>query len=160
MKHPETNVFDTATYIKEQYAQMPAEYGVLTATKLQKLVYYAQAWSLVWNEEPLFQDEIEAWVYGPVVRKLFNVSKGHYRSQDINRELMTGNHLDGNQKETIDIIVRDYGNLTPEILVGMTHRERPWQKARESQNLGPGENGNAIISAEDMKKYYSSINMS
>ena len=32
-----------------------------TSWKLQKLVYYCQAWSLVWDEEPLFEARIEAW---------------------------------------------------------------------------------------------------
>jgi uncharacterized phage-associated protein len=39
--------------------------------KLQKLVYYAQAWALVWDDEPIFDEEIEAWANGPVVRGLY-----------------------------------------------------------------------------------------
>jgi uncharacterized phage-associated protein len=50
------NVFDVATYILEQQ-------GPMTTWKLQKLVYYAQAWSLVWDDDALFDEEIEAW-YG------------------------------------------------------------------------------------------------
>jgi uncharacterized phage-associated protein len=34
--------------------------GEMTAMKLEKLVYYAQAWSLVWDEEPLFKERVEA----------------------------------------------------------------------------------------------------
>lgn len=40
--------------------------GPMTAMKLQKLVYYARAWSLVWDEKPLFRSRIEAWANGPV----------------------------------------------------------------------------------------------
>ena len=47
------NVFDVADYILKECGEMPA-------LKLQKLVYYSQAWSLVWDEAPLFEEEIEA----------------------------------------------------------------------------------------------------
>ena len=47
-----TTALDVAAYILEKRGQM-------TAMKLQKLVYYAQAWSMVWDEEPLFADRIE-----------------------------------------------------------------------------------------------------
>lgn len=47
-------VFDVAAYILEKKGEM-------TAWKLQKLVYYSQAWSLVWDQRPLFAERIEAW---------------------------------------------------------------------------------------------------
>src|SRR3989344_7670488 len=43
----------------------------ITNKKLQKLVYYAQAWSLVLNDRKLFNEPIEAWVHGPAVRSLY-----------------------------------------------------------------------------------------
>jgi hypothetical protein len=48
---------DVAAYILKQT-------GEITAMKLQKLVYYSQAWSLVWDEEPLFSERVEAWRMG------------------------------------------------------------------------------------------------
>ena len=45
--------------------------GPMSAMKLQKLVYYCQAWSLVWDEEQLFKDEIQAWANGPVAPYLY-----------------------------------------------------------------------------------------
>ncbi len=47
--------FDVAKYILTKM-------GKLSTVKLQKLVYYAQAWSLVWDDEPLFNERIEAWL--------------------------------------------------------------------------------------------------
>ncbi len=41
--------------------------GEITAMKLQKLMYYAQAWNLVWEEKELFDDDFEAWANGPVL---------------------------------------------------------------------------------------------
>ncbi len=48
-------------------AYILSQHGKLSAMKLQKLVYYCQAWSLVWDEAPLFQEQIQAWANGPVV---------------------------------------------------------------------------------------------
>jgi uncharacterized phage-associated protein len=53
-------VSDVAEYILEKV-------GETTAMKLQKLVYYSQAWHLAWTEQPLFKDKIEAWCNGPVI---------------------------------------------------------------------------------------------
>jgi uncharacterized phage-associated protein len=44
----------------------------LTNLCLQKLLYYAQAWSLVLRESELFPEEIEAWRWGPVVPAVYN----------------------------------------------------------------------------------------
>ena len=63
-------VGDVARYILERLA--PDRFGDrVTAWKLQKLVYYAQAWSLVWDEVPLFPERIEAWANGPVCPTLY-----------------------------------------------------------------------------------------
>ena len=35
--------------------------------KLQKLLYYSQLWFFVKNDKRLFDDRIQAWIYGPVV---------------------------------------------------------------------------------------------
>jgi uncharacterized phage-associated protein len=69
------NVRDVAQYILEQQGQM-------TTWKLQKLVYYAQAWSLVWDERPLFDDRIEAWANGPVIRSLTMSTRGCSKSRE------------------------------------------------------------------------------
>jgi uncharacterized phage-associated protein len=39
--------------------------------KIQKLAYYAHAWSLAVRDKPLFDEDIEAWPWGPVVRNLY-----------------------------------------------------------------------------------------
>ena len=59
------SVFDVACYIMSKVKQC-------TTMKLQKLLYYCQAWYLVWNERPLFRENIEAWANGPVIRELYN----------------------------------------------------------------------------------------
>ena len=57
------SVLDVAASILKQH-------GPMSTWKLQKLCYYSQAWSLVWDEEPLFSEDIQAWAHGPVIPKL------------------------------------------------------------------------------------------
>ncbi|WP_412693926.1 type II toxin-antitoxin system antitoxin SocA domain-containing protein [Clostridium sp. AF22-10] len=58
------NVFDTAKYILEKS-------GSMSTMKLQKLCYYSQAWALVWDDAPLFNEDFQAWANGPVCPELF-----------------------------------------------------------------------------------------
>ncbi len=50
----------------------------MSAMKLQKLVYYSQAWSLVWDDEELFPEEFRAWANEPVCRELYDAVKGSF----------------------------------------------------------------------------------
>ena len=58
------SVFDVAKYVLKKTGQ-------ITTMKLQKLVYYCQAWSLAWDGKPLFPEEFKAWANGPVCQELF-----------------------------------------------------------------------------------------
>jgi uncharacterized phage-associated protein len=44
----------------------------MTHLRVEKFVYEAQAWSLVKLGKPLFEEEIEAWRYGPVIPSVYN----------------------------------------------------------------------------------------
>jgi len=140
------SALDIAAYILKKL-------GTLSTMKLQKLVYYCQAWSLVWDEKPLFKENIEAWANGPVIRELFSYHRGHYQISEV--ALGNLDVLSDVQKETIDAIVDFYGNKSAQWLIELSHSEKPWQEAR--QNLEIDEIGNRIISLESMAEYYSSL---
>jgi len=142
-------VFDIASYIL-------ARCGPMTAMKLQKLVYYSQAWALVWLEKPLFADEIEAWANGPVVPSLYKAHKGMF-------EVAVGS-LQGNpeavaqaQQEAgaIEKVLSYYGDKPSQWLSDLTHAEQPWSDARKG--LAPGERGNCVITKAAMSEYYGSL---
>ncbi len=137
---------DVAAYIL-------AKRGPLTTIKLQKLVYYTQAWSLVWDEQPLFRDKIEAWASGPVIPRLYQAHKGRF----IVGRIPGGNarKLKATQKETVDAVLGYYGRKSAQWLVDLTHKERPWRKARG--NLPPGQRSHNVISHESMASYYISL---
>jgi uncharacterized phage-associated protein len=140
------SVHDVAAYILSQR-------GSMTAMKLQKLVYYAQAWGLVWDEAPLFDEAIRAWANGPVVRELYDVYRGQFRVTENRRGDPSA--LSAEQAATVEAILGFYGNLSSQQLSDMTHREEPWRLAR--QGLEPGERGNREITHESMAEYYGSL---
>ena len=91
-----------AAIIAEFQRQYPGE--SITTLKLQKLVYYSQAWHLVWDEEPLFSERIEAWANGPVVRELYRVHRGDFKVSKWSEGRIS--NLTKSQKETIDAVLK------------------------------------------------------
>ena len=143
---PKIQVFDVAAYILEKMETM-------TTMKLQKLIYYSQAWSLVWDEEQLFEESIEAWANGPVVRELFDYHRGMYEIS----EMPIGNPrlLNQEQQETVDAVLDYYGDKSAQWLIELTHMEDPWKQARKG--LPPLERGNRVIPLDTIADYYSSL---
>ena len=137
---------DVAAYILEKQGRM-------TTWKLQKLVYYSQAWGLVWDNEPLFTDRIEAWANGPVVPNLYKEHRGKFLISRM-RGGDPDNLLDY-ERETIDVVLDTYGDNSPQWLSDRTHREPPWREAREG--MSAGERGNVQITIAAMADYYGSL---
>jgi uncharacterized phage-associated protein len=125
-----------------------ARHGPMTTMKLQKLTYYSQAWAVVWNDDALFPERIEAWDNGPVVRELWEATRGQFRVTHING----GNPaaLSAVQTTTIDQVLAFYGDKDAQWLSDLTHMEAPWIEARARHQ-------SAEISLERMSEYYSSI---
>ena len=141
------NVFDVAKYILEQRGRM-------STMKLQKLCYYSQAWSLVWDDEPLFDEDFEAWANGPVCPKLFYANQGTF-SITANDEQGNSDNLNDNQKDTINRVLNHYAIHNAQWLSQLTHMEDPWQLARI--NIPSGISSNNIISKESMVMYYGGL---
>jgi uncharacterized phage-associated protein len=138
---------DVAAYILKK------SQGEMTTWKLQKLVYYSQAWSLVWDEAALFPEPIEAWANGPVVRTLYDQHKGEYsRSTWPSGKL---SNLTVKQRATIDAVWKFYGKKSGQWLSDLTHMEDPWRNARAG--LPPNRRSNRRISHGAMLDYYSQL---
>lgn len=142
------SVFDVAHYILQRA-------GDMSAMKLQKLVYYSQAWSLVWDEVPLFDEKIEAWANGPVCRELFDVHQGHYVVSAADVKRLAKGHLTTDQGKTIDAVLKAYGKQTAQWLSDQTHSEQPWKDARKG--LSAKARGNRVITHEAMREFYSEL---
>lgn len=141
------NVFNVAKYILEKQGEM-------TTMKLQKLVYYSQAWHVVWEEKPLFENDIQAWINGPVVPDLYERHCGKFivSSKDIS---VSSESLTEIEKENIDKVLAFYGDKSSQWLSDLTHSESPWIEARKE--LAPNERGKSVITLQSMAEYYESL---
>lgn len=141
------NACDIAQYILEKHGEM-------SAIKLQKLVYYCQAWTLAWDGRPLFEDEIQAWANGPVVPSLY---EKHRRQLIVKPEQNIGDasQLTAADIENVSIVMDEYIDKAPFWLVELTHLEQPWKDARG--DCPPGHICTNVIHHADMAEYYSGL---
>lgn len=118
-------VIDVAEYILRKQ-------GRLSAIKLQKLVYYAQAWHTVARGEPLFSAPMIAHQYGPLCTQLWELHRGKREvspgSLSADRDL-TLSEVEG---RLLDSVLAMYGSMSMTALVERTHRESPWKDERDS----------------------------
>lgn len=127
----------------------------ITTMKLQKLVYYSQAWHLVWKNEPLFHERIEAWTNGPVVHELHRLHRGKYTITTESFPVGDEGKLTDSHREVVDTVLSAYGKLTGAQLSMLTHDEDPWIYARGP--IGAAARSTALITLESMHDYYSGL---
>lgn len=135
-------------------------YGPMSHLKLQKLVYYCQAYHLAYFDSPLINDDFEAWVHGPVSRKLYD----SLRNKSVLYADIAYSPIDGTDEDfEFDKLTSDQKNLITEVLDTLskwtaieleraTHREKPWIEARGE--LSVAEKCSNTISRETMRTYY------
>lgn len=115
----------------------------VSVMKLNKLVYFAYGWTLALLDRPLFNEQIEAWKYGPVIPSLYHEFK-HFGSKPIEDgvrsydfdafkdEKPVAPELPQNEKEIIEILnkVWDlYKDFSATTLMRLTHEKgAPWDR--------------------------------
>ncbi len=125
----------------------------LTNLKLQKLLFYADAWHLALRDTTLFPENFKAWVHGPVLTSQYHRFKENRWAsitQDVARPELP-QELASHLNEIVDV----FGCETAVALELMTHQEMPWLEARG--DLPPTEPSSAPISKETMKQFYRSF---
>lgn len=130
----------------------------MTHKKLQKLCYYAQAWSLALCENKIMEDaKFEAWVHGPVNCELWSVFRDKAWTKINATELEEkAKPIEGTEYiELLESVWETYGELYGSQLEALTHKETPWIIARKG--LYEFAICHEIISETDMKNYYKSI---
>ncbi|KAF0843426.1 putative phage-associated protein [Methylovorus glucosotrophus] len=152
-----TTIRDVVDYIIGRHAD---EDGSLSILKLQKLLYYVQAWHLAFGRGPLFAGKFQAWVHGPVNREVYDRFKGtHSLFSTVSRADMTEGFnislLPTAARDHIDEILEAYGEFSGNQLENMTHEERPWIEARGS--LSPFDRCEKEIKEELMTSFYASL---
>ncbi len=103
------------------------DYGdFLSNLKIQKLLYYAQGFSLALNHTPLFEEKIVAWQYGPVVEEVYQELKS-YSGSIPQFEGLDDSYLTDGEIELLKEVYDVYGQFSATKLVEMTHNETPWK---------------------------------
>lgn len=129
----------------------------MSPKKLQKLLYYAYAWTLTLENEEihslnnkLFNEEFQAWVHGPVIPKIYR----KYSSYGYNEIVLSAD--EPIFQEDINSILNQvwdvYGHYTGDELESITHQESPWLNAREGYR--PLDRCNETIKDKDIFECY------
>ena len=135
-------------------------HGPMSHLKLQKLLFYCDAYSLAFFGEELVSDKFEAWVHGPVCRRVYNQMKGaSVLYTDMSYSPLPGIDEDAafNQLpiDVKDLITDVLGNLTQWTGIELeraTHRELPWIEARKG--YGEADKCHVEISKETTRTFY------
>lgn len=144
---------DIADYIISHYCK---EDKAIIFMKLQILIFYCQAWYLAENKTSLFDDDFEAWVFGPVNRSLFERFGGWLYKPILIHDIRPDfdkNSIDLDARILIDEILYKYEDFDSCQLIDMVRRELPWKFTRKG--LNPAEKCNKIINKNLIMKFYS-----
>lgn len=125
----------------------------MTKVRIQKFLYFAQAESLVRLHRPLFNEDFQAWHYGPVIPSIssqfMNLKDGEMISSPINKM-----DIHKFKPEEIEILmdVSTYcGRYSTTELSNKTHVDGgPWHSVHVEEGAP------AIISKRSIEEFYSS----
>lgn len=124
----------------------------ITPLKLQKLLYYFHVWSLIFLKLTIKKD-FQAWVYGPVLPCVYDYYKDYGSKTIKSSNIISKDLISGDVKELVDAIYLSYGKYEAFFLKDLTHKEDPWNQARE--NLNEKDSSSAPIKNEHIFTYYS-----
>ncbi len=116
----------------------------ITNLKLQKLLYYMQGFYIAIHNQELFNEDILAWSYGPVVREVYNEYR---RFKDNVITLDKDDDVVVDDQEVLELlgeVYQAYGQYSALKLMEMTHQESPWQSVKQ----------NEVISHSLLKEYF------
>lgn len=123
----------------------------LTQMKAMKLLYYIQAASLVVTGHRMFDDDIVAWKYGPVVEEVHKkyIGKRGIVGKISDNDIKDYNELQNNAQTAniLNSIYEIYGYSSAYDLMRQTHSEAPWQETKPSE----------VISDKKIKDYYQNV---
>lgn len=128
----------------------------VTPLMLQKLLYFIQGICLALYDRPMFAENCQAWIHGPVFPEVYDllrdfkynpIEDARFAVLDGTKEILTAE-----EQKIIDLVVNTFGLYGGKVLERITHNEAPWKNARK----GYGENipSNEPLSKENIKEYY------
>ncbi len=129
----------------------------ISPLKLQKLLYYCQAWHLTIFGNVLFDEKIEAWAHGPVIPSQYARFAYLQRHEQIKTDKINIDalKLDAKTESLLKEVLSIYGEHSASYLEALTHRENPWKEARKG--IEPWAISTEEITHESMIRFYSSL---
>nr|VFK10583.1 MAG: Uncharacterized phage-associated protein [Candidatus Kentron sp. LPFa]VFK27150.1 MAG: Uncharacterized phage-associated protein [Candidatus Kentron sp. LPFa] len=131
--------------VAEYFLAMADDDSDISNMKLQKLVYYAQAFHLAMFDKPLFDEEIEAWTHGPVCPTIYHEYKRFGRNPIEYEHNRSFNLFSKEQTDLLDEVNDVFGRFSAGTLRNMTHEDAPWKEMEEYAG---------VIEKERMKVFY------
>lgn len=139
------SALDIANYIIIREAEQGRSVSNL---RLQKLLYFVQAFFLVNTENPIFSDDIESWDFGPVIPKVYHRYK-YYGSSGILTmaiDIDSIPELSLKEKYMIDEVLDYCAKYNTSFLVDKTIHQQPWKRAKWRWNK--------VITLDSIKEYF------
>lgn len=121
----------------------------LTPMQILKLVYIAHGWNLGLYGNPLINESVEAWQYGPVIPSLYHAYK-RFGSSPIDDCPGAGpNEFGNDERRVMDQVWSGYGSRSGISLSTLTHQPgSPWFISYNEQGRG------ATISNDLIEDHY------
>lgn len=101
----------------------------LSNMKLQKMLYYEQGYHLAYFDSPLFPDNFEAWLYGPVVPRVYDKFKSYGNGLIPPGRGAAELALTGDERNLFEQVFHVYSAYSAIGLMRLTHKEAPWRNA-------------------------------
>ena len=131
--------------------------------KLNKIIYISLGYSLAILDRDLFEENVEAWQYGPVIPSIYHEFKRYgmnridayseiYDYSLAQRIIPTVNNNEKDLIELLKAILNYYGRLSSYALIQRTHQtDSPWSKFYQKDKPG------IVIEKEVIKEYYKNL---
>ena len=130
-----------------------AIYGdLITHLKVQKLLYYSEAWVQAMLGKNLFSENFQAWSHGPVVPEVFQALKFHQWNSLPVPDKESIIEIDPEYLDVLNQVFDTYADIPAKTLESMTHNDEPWIKARG--DLASEERCEVVISKNEIREYF------
>jgi uncharacterized phage-associated protein len=154
------NLFSVSEKMLRVIAYVFESLEEVTPLMLQKLLYFIQGVSYAVYGRPMFAEDCEAWVHGPVYPQVYELFRDFKYNpiEDARFAIFEGTEdaLTTNERKVIDLVVNTFGLYSGKVLERITHNEEPWKNARK----GYADNipSNVPLTKESIENYYVSVN--
>lgn len=149
MKMAGDNVYDSRAVAR--YLVGKAGAGILDSLQVMKLVYIAHGFVLGSRRHPLLEDDVEAWQYGPAMRRVYDCLPGGRATVTSEFERYE-EELDADGRSIVDYVYDKFGRVSGLTLSKLTHREgSPWKKTWDAYGK------NAIIPQDLIAEHYQNL---